>query len=96
VITLDLAREAGVTNLVYLSAIHADRFSDVPHFTGKAAVELMPSWMAYDMRMMMRRFQEDGMSADAGHDAKLRERLGRPMRTYRAFAVETATAWKET
>ncbi len=211
VITLDLAREAGVTNLVYLSVIHADRFSDVPHFTGKAAVErmiadiempatilrpgyymqndatlkdavlgdgvysiplgtagtlmvdtrdlaevaaidlmrrdasadplptetidvvnpevlsgpgiadiwsqllgrtvtyggdnldaleqslqqFMPSWMAYDMRMMMRRFQEDGMSAEAGDDARLRERLGRPMRTYRAFADETAAAWKE-
>jgi len=211
VITLDLAREAGVTNLVYLSVIHADRFSDVPHFTGKAAVErmiadikmpatilrpgyymqndatlkdavlgggvyptplgtagtlmvdtrdlaeiaaidlmrrdastdplstetidvvdpevlsgpgiadiwsqllgrtvtyggddlavleqslqqFMPSWMAYDMRMMMRRFQEDGMSADAGNETRLRERLGRPMRSYRAFAAETATAWKE-
>ncbi len=211
VITLDLAREAGVKNLVYLSVIHADRFSDVPHFTGKAAVErmiadiampatilrpgyymqndaalkdavlgagvysmpvgtagtlmvdtrdlaevaaidlvrrdastdplptetidvvdpevlsgpgiadiwsqllgrtvtyggddldaleqslqqFMPSWMAYDMRMMMRRFQQDGMSVDAGNDAKLRERLGHPMRSYRAFVAETATAWKE-
>lgn len=210
VITLNLAREAGVKNLVYLSVIHADRFSDVPHFTGKAAVErmiadvglaatilrpgyymqndatlkdallgggvypmpigtagtlmvdtrdlaeiaaiellrrdassaplpsetidvvdpevltgpgiatiwsrllgrtvgyggddlvalekslqqFMPSWMAYDMRLMMRRFQEDGMSVDVGNDAKLQEKLGRPMRNYRAFAAETAAAWK--
>jgi len=211
VIALALAREAGVEKLVYLSVIHADRFSDVPHFAGKAAVERMiadtgmkatilrpgyymqndatlkdallgggvypmplgtagtlmvdtrdlaevatidlmrrevstgpvptetidvvdpevlsgpgvadiwsqllgrtvtyggddlaaleqslqksmPSWMAYDMRLMMRRFQEDGMSVDADNDVRLRERLGRAMRTYRAFAAETATVWKE-
>ncbi len=211
VITLNLAREAGVANLVYLSVIHADRFSDVPHFAGKAAVErmiadagvpatilrpgyymqndatlkdailgggvypmplgtagtlmvdtrdlgeiaaidlwrrhqsgdplpsetidvvdpeiftgpdiaaiwsqllarsvqyggddlsaleqslqqFMPGWMAYDMRLMMRRFQDDGMAVDAANDGKLRDRLGRPMRTYRAFAAETASAWQE-
>lgn len=210
VIALNVARESGVRNLVYLSVIHADRFTDVPHFSSKAAVErmvaetgipttilrpgyymqndaslkeplldggvypmplgdagtlmvdtrdlaevaaielsrretgtdelptetidvvdpevftgpaiaeiwsklldrpvgyggnelavlerslqqFMPSWMAYDMRLMMRRFQQDGMVVDAANDARLRECLGRPMRTYRAFAAETAAAWK--
>nr|WP_314567372.1 NmrA/HSCARG family protein [uncultured Pseudomonas sp.] len=40
-ITLNLAREAGVERIVYLSVIHADRFTNVPHFTGKHTVERM-------------------------------------------------------
>lgn len=39
--TLGLAREAGIERIVYLSVIHADRFTDVPHFTGKHTVERM-------------------------------------------------------
>ncbi|MDR7270875.1 uncharacterized protein YbjT (DUF2867 family) [Pelomonas saccharophila] len=39
--TLNLAREAGIQRIVYLSVIHADRFTDVPHFTGKHTVERM-------------------------------------------------------
>jgi uncharacterized protein YbjT (DUF2867 family) len=38
-LTLSLAREAGVKGIVYLSVFHADLFTDVPHFTGKHAVE---------------------------------------------------------
>lgn len=207
--TLGLAMEAGVRNVVYLSVIHAERFTDVPHFASKAAVErmiadvgiaatilrpgyyiqndsalrgpiadhgvyppglgtagvlmvdvrdlaevgavelmrrdrsnsplpsetldviepetftgprladvwaevlgrdvryggddinaqergfleLMPGWMAYDMRLMMRRFQTDGMVAAPSTDLRLREKLGRPMRTYREFATETAAGW---
>ena len=34
-LTLSLAREAGVKGIVYLSVFHADLFTDVPHFTGK-------------------------------------------------------------
>ena len=40
-LTLSLAREAGVKGIVYLSVFHADLFTDVPHFTGKYAVERM-------------------------------------------------------
>lgn len=39
--TLALAREAGIERIVYLSVIHADQFTDVPHFTGKYTVERM-------------------------------------------------------
>lgn len=39
--TLDLAHEAGVQAVVYLSAIHADVFTDPPHFAAKYAVERM-------------------------------------------------------
>lgn len=197
--TLSLAREAGIERVVYLSVIHADRFTDVPHFTGKftiermvesldlpvtvlrpayfmqnevtvkaviegygvypmpigaagvsmvdtrdiadlAVVELlrrdaapaplprvtldvigpeamtgesaarvwstvlqreiryggddlaafesqlagagMPGWMAYDMRLMMGRIQQQGMTSEAGTVARLEAMLGRPMRRY--------------
>ncbi len=39
--TIGLAREAGVERFVYLSVIHADRFTDVPHFASKYAAERM-------------------------------------------------------
>ncbi|WP_036116768.1 MULTISPECIES: NmrA/HSCARG family protein [Luteibacter] len=37
--TLGLAREAGIQRIVYLSVLNGDRFTDVPHFTVKYAVE---------------------------------------------------------
>jgi uncharacterized protein YbjT (DUF2867 family) len=40
-ITLNLALEAGIERIVYLSVIHADKFTNVPHFTGKHTVERM-------------------------------------------------------
>nr|WP_163502707.1 NmrA/HSCARG family protein [Halomonas socia] len=40
-ITLNLAREAGIDRVVYLSVIHSDRYVDVPHFAAKFAVERM-------------------------------------------------------
>jgi uncharacterized protein YbjT (DUF2867 family) len=40
-LTLNLAREAGIERVVYLSVIHADLFTNVPHFSGKFAVEQM-------------------------------------------------------
>ncbi|AKJ29416.1 SDR family oxidoreductase [Caldimonas brevitalea] len=40
-VMLNLARDAGVQGIVYLSVIHADLYSNVPHFTGKHSVERM-------------------------------------------------------
>jgi uncharacterized protein YbjT (DUF2867 family) len=40
-IALNLAREAGIDRIVYLSVIHSDIYADVPHFAGKYAVERM-------------------------------------------------------
>lgn len=40
-IALNLAKEAGIERIVYLSVIHADRYTNVPHFTGKHTVERM-------------------------------------------------------
>ena len=208
-ITLNVAREAGVKRVVYLSVIHSDRYVDVPHFAGKfgvermiedagfsatilrpayfldneltiknvvssygvypmpigskglamidardvgeiAAIELltreqgpedaaitrinlvgpdtltgdqvaaiwsevlgkpiayggddtaafeqnlrqfMPSWMAYDMRLMAERFQSVGMVPSNGDVEHLTQLLGRPLRSYRQFALQiTASA----
>jgi uncharacterized protein YbjT (DUF2867 family) len=40
-IALNLAREVGIERIVYLSVIHADKYTNVPHFTGKYTVERM-------------------------------------------------------
>ncbi|MBB4725708.1 NmrA family NAD(P)-binding protein [Xanthomonas euvesicatoria] len=206
-IALNLAKEAGIERIVYLSVIHADTYTNVPHFTGKHTVERMiesleipatilrpayfmqnegmvqqtiteyglypmpigaqgiamidardiadiavvellrrdradgplprvtldlvgpqaltgvdaakvwstalgreiayagddvaafeaqlatygPSWLAYDMRLMMAGIQRLGMHAAEGTVAQLQALLGRPLRTYEAF-VREATA----
>jgi uncharacterized protein YbjT (DUF2867 family) len=202
-IALNLAREAGIERIVYLSVIHSDRYLNVPHFAGKfgvermiegmglhatilrpayfidndvtikdvvlghgvypmpigsrglamvdtrdigeiAAIELlrreksatalpltrinlvgpdtltgndvaaiwsdllgrpiayggddgagfeqnlrhfMPSWMAYDMRLMSERFLSEGMVPDAGDVERLTALLERPLHSYREFAA---------
>jgi len=207
-LTLNLAREAGVDRVVYLSVIHSDRYLNVPHFAGKFGVErmleqmgfgatilrpayfmdndrtiqgvvtgygvypmpigakglamidardiaeiaalellrraqapgplplarfnlvgpdtltgeavaalwsevlgrpvayggddsggfeknlrnVMPSWMAYDMRLMSERFQTDGMVPGAGDVERLTKLLGRPLRSYRDFAAEISAS----
>ncbi|MGO9808989.1 MAG: SDR family oxidoreductase [Rhodomicrobium sp.] len=40
-LTLSLAREAGIERIVYFSVFNSGLFTDVPHFTGKYAVERM-------------------------------------------------------
>lgn len=55
----------------------------------------MPGWMAYDLRLMMRSFQVDGMAATPGADHDLHSLLGRPMRSYREFARQTAQSWED-
>jgi uncharacterized protein YbjT (DUF2867 family) len=207
-VALNLAREAGIERIVYLSVIHADRYTDVPHFTGKHTVERMiesldipatilrpayfmqndltvqqvirehgvypmpigaagvamidtrdiadiavaellrrdrsptslprvtldlvgpqaltgadaartwrdalgrdvthagsalpafeqqlatfsPSWLAYDMRLMMARIQQMGMHGEAGAVDRLQRILGRPLRRYAAFVREAVAS----
>jgi uncharacterized protein YbjT (DUF2867 family) len=40
-IALNLAREAGIQRIVYLSVMRSDLYTNVPHFAGKYAVERM-------------------------------------------------------
>lgn len=46
-IALNLAREAGIERLVYLSVMHADRFVNVPHFAVKSGAERMIEQMDF-------------------------------------------------
>jgi uncharacterized protein YbjT (DUF2867 family) len=48
----------------------------------------MPTWMAFDMRLMAERFLTDGMLPDAGDVDRLTTLLGRPLRTYRDRIVQ--------
>jgi uncharacterized protein YbjT (DUF2867 family) len=50
--------------------------------------QFMPSWMAFDMRLMSERFLTDGMLPEAGDVARLTSLLGRPLRSYRDFVAE--------
>jgi uncharacterized protein YbjT (DUF2867 family) len=53
----------------------------------------MPSWMAFDMRLMTERFLSDGMIPEAGDVKRLTALLGRPLRSYQDFVAEaTASA----
>ncbi|MDU0365370.1 NmrA/HSCARG family protein [Rhizobium sp. 25PS6] len=54
--------------------------------------QFMPAWMAYDMRLMGERFLTDGMLPEAGDLERLIKLLGRPLRSYRAFASETVAS----
>lgn len=54
--------------------------------------QFMPSWMAFDMRLMSERFLSDGMVPDEGDVARLTALLGRPLRSYRDFVAEIAAA----
>ncbi|MCK1282418.1 NmrA/HSCARG family protein [Bradyrhizobium sp. 44] len=55
--------------------------------------QFMPSWMAFDMRLMSERFLTEGMVPESGDVERLTALLGRPLRSYRDFVSEiTATA----
>ncbi len=56
----------------------------------------IPGWMAYDMRMMVRAFQRNGMVPKPGTVDRLVGLVGRPLRSYRNFAQETAQQWQST
>ena len=51
-ITLNLAREAGVDRVVYLSVIHSDIYVNVPHFAGKFGVERMIEQMGFNATIL--------------------------------------------
>lgn len=51
-IALNVARQAGVERVVYLSVIHSDRFVNVPHFAGKYGVERMIEQMGFSATIL--------------------------------------------
>jgi uncharacterized protein YbjT (DUF2867 family) len=54
--------------------------------------QFMPSWMAFDMRLMGERFITDGMVPAAGDAERLTRLLGRALHSYREFAQAAASA----
>lgn len=53
---------------------------------------IMPKWMAYEMRLMAERYVADGMLPEAGDVERLTGILGRPLHSYRNFANELAAS----
>lgn len=51
-ITLNVAREAGVERVVYLSVIHSERFVNVPHFAVKSGAERMIEQMGFSATIL--------------------------------------------
>jgi len=52
IIALNLAREAGIERIVYLSVIHSDVYVNVPHFAGKYGVERMIEQMGLNATIL--------------------------------------------
>ncbi|HZZ09939.1 MAG TPA: NmrA/HSCARG family protein [Paraburkholderia sp.] len=83
-----------------VAAIWSDALGRTIHYGGddldaletrlKAAA---PAWLAYDMRLMMARYQKDGAVASADEIGRLAALLGRQPRSYRDFAAATAAQW---
>jgi uncharacterized protein YbjT (DUF2867 family) len=53
-----------------------------------------PNWMAMDIRLMLERFQQDGMIGTSNDVAEMTTLLGRSPRSYADFAKETLTEWQ--
>jgi uncharacterized protein YbjT (DUF2867 family) len=51
-IALNIAREAGVERVVYLSVIHSERFVNVPHFAVKSGAERMIAQMGFSATIL--------------------------------------------
>ncbi|GAB2186648.1 SDR family oxidoreductase [Roseibium sp. LAB1] len=51
-IALNVARDAGVERIVYLSVIHSDIYLNVPHFAGKFGVERMIEQMGFNATIL--------------------------------------------
>jgi uncharacterized protein YbjT (DUF2867 family) len=66
--------------------------NDLESFEQQAA-GMMPGWQAHDMRLMVRGFHRHGMAPGQDSRAVFEGLVGHPLRSYRAFAEETAASW---
>jgi uncharacterized protein YbjT (DUF2867 family) len=66
--------------------------NDLESFEQQAA-GMMPGWQAHDMRLMVRGFHRHGMVPGQDSRAVFEGLVGHPLRSYRAFAEETAASW---
>lgn len=66
--------------------------NDLAAFEEQAG-KMMPGWQARDLRTMLRAFHRYGMVPGQDARATLEALIGHPLRSYRAFAEETASGW---
>ena len=71
-IALNLAREAGVERIVYLSVIHSDLYVNVPHFAGKFGVERMIEQMGFNATILRPAYFIEQRPHDQGRGARIR------------------------
>ena len=55
---------------------------------------MMPSWSAFDLRMMFQAYFDRGFESTETEVARLTKLLGHAPRSYEGFATQAATAWK--
>ena len=55
--------------------------------------QMLPAWLAFELRLMYEQFQRHGLPATAVEVARVTALLGRPPRALAEFARETAAAW---
>ncbi|WP_438345970.1 NmrA/HSCARG family protein [Methylorubrum populi] len=69
-VTLNLAREAEIERIVYLSVIHSDLYVNVPHFAGKFGVERMIEAMGLNATVLRPAYfmNNDSMVTDVVRD----------------------------
>jgi uncharacterized protein YbjT (DUF2867 family) len=60
----------------------------------KQAAQMLPDWMAYDIRLMYEQFGQHGLRSKPADVERISAVLGRPPRAFEAFAAETAGVWK--
>lgn len=60
----------------------------------QGSLKYLPPWMVFDFKMMYAFFQKYGLKAGPGEREATEKLLGHPMRSFDAFAKETASQWK--
>ena len=60
----------------------------------QGSLKYLPPWMVFDFKMMYAFFQKHGLKAGPGEREATEKLLGHPMRSFDAFARETASQWK--
>jgi len=60
----------------------------------KQAAQMLPDWLAYDIRLMYEQFARHGLRSRPADVERTGAVLGRPPRSFEAFTAETAGVWK--
>ena len=67
--------------------------NDLEQFEQQMVKAGQPGWLAYDMRLMLQRYQQDGAVADAATVERFTRLLGHAPRRYFDFCREMAAEW---